>query len=183
MKFYNTEAAKILVEKKLGLLRVQEKKENYESFGIPCLENKSAEYSLSLYKKTHYGLGDIHYCHATSPIRRYADILNQTILKGDLISYNIDLINHSCKQNKKYERDMLFIEKLLNSESRQVEGIVVSNTRVWVYEWNRFVSCYTDENIGKKGILHYYLNMNESTWKRRMCFRFEDTNCREQQNF
>ena len=83
------------------------------------------------------------------------------------------------KEAKMFERDMFFLQKLLDSDSREVEGVVVSDHRIWVPEWKRLVTCKHSFEKGKKGILKYSLNMNEDSWKKRMVFRFEDTSCQE----
>jgi hypothetical protein len=39
--------------------------------------------------------------------------------------------------------------------------------------WKRMVSC-KNEAEGKRGTLHFSLDMNQPTWKKRMVFRFVD---------
>ena len=101
MIFYNCEAAKVLVERKTGLLRTQaepdiEKLEQYKVLGVDSefLANKSAIYSPAATQAKHWGLQKDYYCHSTSPIRRFADIVNQMILRGDTeFDCNVDLLN------------------------------------------------------------------------------------------
>ena len=90
MLFYNREAGKLLKAAGQGVLRRHsqpnlERLEAFRKSGISELEKfaySSAEYCLSIEKETvHYGLETDSYAHASSPIRRYADLVNQRILK------------------------------------------------------------------------------------------------------
>jgi hypothetical protein len=147
------------------------------SFSTP----KSAIYSCASNPQKHWSLQE-YYCHATSPIRRFADIVNQMVLLNETVpEINIDHLNLLQKHSKKYERDLLFIQTLLETDCRSVEGIILNNHRVWVSKWKRIVTCKNTSTPGKKGVLKYSLDMNQPTWKKKMVFRFEDTNCQEQQ--
>jgi exoribonuclease II len=185
MMFYNFEVAKQLLKNQKGLLRIQEKpcEQKLEMYSeIPDLEfmaNKAASYACVSTEKIHWTLQK-HYCHATSPIRRFADIINQFALFNEEIpEIDIDLLNALEKKSKMYERDMFFLQKLLGTSSRSVAGIVLNDHRVWVPEWKRIITCKNSCKKGTNGILKYSLNMNEDSWKKRMVFRFEDTDCRE----
>lgn len=187
MKFYNMEVAKELINKKAGLLRIQpepsiEKLSNYKDIvEVEFLANKSAIYSCATNPQKHWTL-QTYYCHATSPIRRFADIINQMVLVNEQIpSVNIDDLNLLQKQAKQYERDLLFIQTLLGTDSRQVDGIVLNDHRIWVPKWKRIITCKNSFSSGKKGLLKYSLDMNQPTWKKRMVFRFEDIDFPAQQ--
>jgi len=89
MIFYNTEVAKILKQKGTGILRVHsspdvEKLEKFKSLGVDAkfLAFKSAKYVTTDSNETHWGLNTQLYCHATSPIRRFADVINQYVIKN-----------------------------------------------------------------------------------------------------
>ena len=183
MIFYNCEAAKLLVDKKQGILRSQEQNENLNTYKIlGILENKSANYIPASNPQPHYGLNKDKYCHATSPIRRFADIINQMVLCDyKIIDIAFDTLNRLQKQAKKYDRDSFFLNKLLTTVERTIEGIVLNDHRVWVPEWRRIVTCKNDKQPETKGILKYSLDMNQSTWKRRMVFKFVDTDYLEPQ--
>lgn len=188
MKFYNLRVAKELIKKKAGLLRIQpepsiEKLREYKEFvELNFLANKSAVYSSATNPQKHWSLQE-YYCHATSPIRRFADIVNQMVLVNEVVpEIDIEYLNFLQKQSKNYERDLLFIQQLLKTDSRQIEGIVLNDHRIWVAEWRRIISCKNSCNPGKKGLLKYSLDMNQPTWKKRMVFKFEDTNYPEQQS-
>ena len=187
MIFYNCELAKILVEKKEGILRSQdsadiEKLNEYKNIGINevFLANKSAKYISASNPKSHWGLNKEYYCHATSPIRRFADIVNQMVLCDYFVpGINYDELNELQQQSKKYERDSFFLSQILGTDCRHVEGIVLSDHRVWVPTWKKIITCKNTSEPGKSGTLKYSLDMNQINWKRRMVFKFEDTNCQE----
>ena len=184
MIFYNCEAAKILNAKKEGMLRSQDKPDfdKYKDFvtDLSFLANKSAKYVHASKEAKHWGLSKDIYCHATSPIRRFADIVNQMVICDYKIpQYDIDELNSLQKEAKRYERDLFFLEKLLSSENRTVTGVVLNDHRVWVPEWKRIVTYKNSFTSGTTGTLKYSLDMNQPTWKRRMVFKFEDTNCQE----
>lgn len=187
MIFYNCEVAKILVQKGEGLLRFQdpldiEKLNEYKSIGVNelFLANKSAKYISASDPKPHWGLNKEYYCHATSPIRRFADIVSQMVLCDYLIpGYSINELNELQQQAKKYERDNFFLKQILGTDCRNVVGIVLSDHRVWIPSWKKIITCNNSSKPGTVGQLKYSLDMNQPNWKRRMVFRFEDTNCRE----
>lgn len=70
----------------------------------------------------HYGLGFKNYCHFTSPIRRYPDILVHRILEK-ILSGNIEAdkkLEHKCKHSSDKERSAMEAERAAN-KYKQVE--------------------------------------------------------------
>lgn len=187
MLFYNCEVAKKLVEKRKGLLRYQdpadiEKLNEYKNIGINelFLANKSAKYISAEEPKSHWGLNKEYYCHATSPIRRFADIVSQLVLCDYFIpELNCDQLNQLQQQAKKFERDSFFLTTILGTDCRCVEGISLSDHRIWVSSWKKIITCNNYSIPGTTGQLKYSLDMNRPNWKRRMVFKFEDTNYQE----
>lgn len=188
MLFYNCQAANLLAQKGVGILRVHETpdEERLNQFSnilgpdAKFLAYKSAEYVWVNEKggRIHWGLNKQHYCHASSPIRRYADIINQIVLSNNWNSdWNVEteLLNGLSRKAKKFDRDSFFLNKVLDTANRSTYGIIVNDHRIWAPEWKRMVTCKNDFTPGTKGVLHYSLDMNQSTWKRRMVFRFEGT--------
>jgi len=183
MIFYNIEAAKVLKQKGQGILRVHsapdiEKLESFTSLGVDAqfLAFKSAKYVPTTTDEKHWGLNADVYCHATSPIRRFADIINQYVLKEEEPpDVDIDMLNERSKELKRFARDSFFLRQLLRNNVRSVEGTVLNDHRIWVPEWKRIITCSNEYPIGTTGTLNYSLDMNQSTWKRRMVFRFAST--------
>lgn len=187
MIFYNCEVVKMLVEKRRGILRYQdaadiEKLNEYKSAGVNeiFLANKSAKYCSAFSPQSHWGLQKEYYCHATSPIRRFADIVNQMVLCNYHVpEIQYDELNELQQQAKKFERDSFFLTQILKTNCRSVEGVVLSDHRIWIPSWKRMITCKNSYSPGTTGIVKYSLDMNQPTWKRRMVFKFEDTNCQE----
>jgi ribonuclease R len=70
----------------------------------------------------HYGLGFVHYCHFTSPIRRYPDVLVHRILQ-QCLQNNIQPIKHletQCRHCSDQERRAMETERAAN-KYKQVE--------------------------------------------------------------
>jgi exoribonuclease R len=185
MIFYNCEVAKVLVSRQKGILRSQhapdiEKLNQYVELGVDLkfLANKSAFYCNAFDPTVHWSLNK-EYCHASSPIRRFADIVNQMVLMYDPTDIDIDKLNTISHNAKKYERDVFFLNRLMKSSKRTISGVVLNERRIWIAEWKRIVTCETSVKPGTHGTLYYSVNMNQSTWKKRMVFRFEDTDCQE----
>jgi exoribonuclease R len=184
MVFYNIEAAKVLRKKGKGILRIHEtpdleKLEKYRSLGVSAdvLAMKSATYVPASHPNPkHWGLQTDLYTHATSPIRRFADIVNQYVLKDeDPPEYDLDILNERSRELKKYDRDSFFLDQLENARTSFVFGITLNNHRIWVPDWKRIVTCKNDFPDGTKGTLRFSLDMSQSTWKKRMVFRFENS--------
>jgi exoribonuclease R len=173
MLFYNREAGKLLKKAGQGVLRRHsqpnlERLEAFHKSGIPELEKfaySSAEYCLSTEAETvHYGLGTDAYAHASSPIRRYADLVNQRILKElieqkDIYIIPIDyrLMNRRGKAVKRFGRDMEFLKAISNGDTI-FKAIIVEKKnlddkikiKLYVPKWGRMVSTWlkpSAENI------------------------------------
>ncbi len=163
MKFYNIEAAKLLKSSGMGLLRRHKtpKLEKLEKYINNCpeltmLAYSSAEYCLSEdATTTHYGLNTETYTHATSPIRRYADLLNQRVLKllitkSDekyIVPLTVYDINWRQKVIKGFERDITFLKAIQSSS--EFNGIIMDiipedeksvKVQIYVKEWKRLIS-------------------------------------------
>jgi len=163
MLYYNTEAAKLLLKAGVGILRTHSepdlaKLERYAAIGpdLKALASSAAQYTLIGSQATyaHWGLSRGAYCHASSPIRRYADLANQRILKqvirnnleSLLVSVSVSDLNERAKISKGYERDRVFLNALLNDGKRVFDAIVLdlveeSGAKIclWIPEWKQRV--------------------------------------------
>jgi hypothetical protein len=164
MIFYNTEAGKLLKESKMGILRRHDKPdlvrlEKYKTH-IPELEKlafSAAEYCLAEeMATTHYGLSSDNYAHTSSPIRRYADLLNQRVLKL-LINKSDDRfivpqamydMNMRTKAIRDFARDVDFLNAIATKQTT-FTGIIMDKTkqeadfvkiRIYVPLWKRIIT-------------------------------------------
>lgn len=151
MVLYNKEVAKLFLQKGTGLLRSLKLLSPYR------LEQKAAEYVLPQKEATHAAFGFAHYTHATSPIRRYADLLAQRYLYSILYEKSLPSVDSSVlhnlntqmKQASRFERDIFFMKKLSEQSSGTVSGTVLGwaprKTGGWkvlvdVPTWNHILS-------------------------------------------
>jgi len=160
---YNKEAAKLLLKAGVGILRTHEapdlkRLEKYIAMdeSLTCLAASAASYTLIGSKPTynHWGIGTDAYCHASSPIRRYADLANQRILKqiirsnhqGLFISVPVSDLNQRSKISKGYERDRILLQVLLGEDSKRefsarildlVEEADSLKIVLWIHEWKQ----------------------------------------------
>ena len=140
MLFYNNEAGYILKNMGMGILRRHsspnlEKLEKYRSNNIPDLEKlafSAAEYCLADELETrHFGLESDNYAHTSSPIRRYADLVNQRVLKlyirnlqhSYIVPITMYDMNYRTKLNKNYSRDLDFLTAILSGETSTLLGL------------------------------------------------------------
>ena len=177
---YNLEAARILCEIEEGILRKHSgvdhsKWTSYVALNkdLGFLASHAAVY-CNVYDPDpkHVGIGHI-YCHASSPIRRYADLVNQRIIKEAIsgceryINPNIEWLNKRQKDIKRYERDSFFLQNLGKG---QIHAVVLGK-KIWVEEWKRLVSWKNDLEPGSRITLDYFVNPNVRHWKERIVYR------------
>jgi exoribonuclease R len=184
MILYNCEVAQIIRKNGIGILRRHEatdiiKWERFQSVApeLAPLAYNSAEYcpadAMNVY---HASLGADAYCTATSPIRRYADLVNQRILKHyislanptkepSILNVSIEYLNKRQREIKKYERDVFFITNMFANEKRILKGIVVDwkesssdkqvSFHIYIPDWKRILKWKTVGQIIDKKVLCY----------------------------
>ncbi len=177
MKFYNMEAAKLLKAHKTGLLRShgqpdQEKLKSLTKINpdLQFLAFQSAAYvEAQMPNPYHFGLQTAHYTHATSPIRRYADLINQRSIKAIINKVNPaespspHHLNYRSKQAKRHDRDLTFIRALSQTTKGQVKGQIVdlapkdgiTKLSIYIEAWQlivklRYTSVESPNNIISK---------------------------------
>lgn len=195
MLLYNLEGAKLLLKAKSGLLRthappVQEKLVSYERIhpDLRVFAFESAKYELAEEGKVHATLGSQPYTHLSSPLRRYADLVNQRVLKAVLRGVPSEplpsslpvKLNEVQKNLKRHDRDLFFLQQILHQPTGSLEGLVVdstdSKTKVYVPHWKRIVSVKSDSQPlpGSQVCIDYYADLKKVSWKERIVFRLKN---------
>jgi len=195
MIFYNEEAGKMLSSAGTGILRRQKggTATRVQIPGVPeFLFYESAEYCLPTADSVaHEALGLGAYAYASSPIRRYADIVNQRAIKAALLGKGpaqqaqqalVDEMNRRQKQAKAFQRDLFFMTTLSKdaSAAAAVQGTVVSvnsekrKAKVWVPAWKTAIQV---KNISAEirpstpVSIQWYENRQEARWKDKIVFK------------
>lgn len=191
MLLYNKEVAKKLLEHNVGLLRAHDNPdaERLKQFTAIHPDLQYLAYTAAKYAPTgpgliHAGLGSVPYCHASSPIRRYADLVNQrnlkAILKGTPLKptppTTADHLNGIQKRMRAYERALFFLEQVAQTHTGTVEGLVLSSTeektKVYVPSWKIVIRVspgpYT---VAQKVSVDYFADLNKPHWDQRIVFR------------
>lgn len=151
MIVYNRAAAHVLKTREAGILRrhkgalpsAQTLKLIADQSGcaeIAWLGQAAGEYcsvkTTSTKDCEHVGLGEALYCHASSPLRRYADLVNQRILvkcledktscEFEQLSFQL---NKTAKLVRAWERDIWCMKHLKTSEISEASG--------WILGWKQ----------------------------------------------
>ena len=191
MLLYNKEVAKKLLEQNVGLLRAHSNPdaERLKYFTAIHPDLQYLAYTAAKYAPTgpdliHAGLGAVPYCHASSPIRRYADLVNQrnlkAILKGAPLAptplSTAEHLNGIQKRMRAYERSLFFLEQVAETPTGTVEGLVLSSTeektKVYVPLWKLVIrvdpGSYT---VAQRVSVDYFADLNKPHWDQRIVFR------------
>ena len=176
MILYNTKVAEVLKQRQKGILRrhtgtnnaayslLAEKTKNRE---LAFLGASAGQYVPATAQDTHHaGLGLTTYCHATSPLRRYADVVNHRWLKHLVFGFQepyavtiAEHLNHRSSVIKQFERLIWFLQHLNPDGSiTTMQGIVITynaetkTAKVYVPKWKRTVrAAHTTTNTYEPG--------------------------------
>ena len=162
MKFYNIQAAILLRKSQSGVLRSHSEpdKKRLDHMALISPDFQFLAYSSAIYVPAsepdphHHGLDAPLYTHATSPIRRYADLINQRVIKSIMRGSPVDLLpielpnhlNTRAKFAKRHDRDLIFV-RALRSDKKSVTGCIIElgktdlvmKIAVYVNEWQQIV--------------------------------------------
>jgi hypothetical protein len=184
---YNRDAATLLRSKGHGILRSQkpadaEATAHWSSVSpeLAHMANEAASYEPAASAGGHAGLTLNSYCHASSPLRRYADLVNQRILKAiimhqPLASMDPDLptyLNSRTKANRRWSRDSTFLQCVSPGTLQQINVIWVSATHVWVPVWKRLLRIRHEvaglPEPGTCDTISIYCDPTRRNWKQRV---------------
>ena len=195
---YNAAAATTLREAKVGVLRSHKGTVNTEWQALAaktgCAElahmgtaKGTYVYATSPDDVSHSGLGLSLYCHASSPIRRYADLINQRYLKHILAGTTKpgqpslpSHLNTRSRLAKALERDLWFLKNLNTDRITEQTGFLLSfkperNTwTVYVPAWRRTVKAKANDNktetlmSGMSVSIEIFTNLTSVSWSDRI---------------
>jgi exoribonuclease R len=175
MIYYNKQMAGGLTVIGKGLLRHHsapngEKLDKYDRLGLNArmFAYAAATYEHVSPKVMHWGFQS-RYCHGSSPIRRWADVVNQMAMKGMEVPNAKEDCNRLQKFAKKHARDLAFLD-ILQRRPEDIKGIVVSSTRIWIPDWDRLITSPNNLVEGTPVNVRYFLDMQRPTWKQRLVF-------------
>ncbi len=168
---YNHAAAQTLAKAGQGILRCHRGIRSVEwsdlatktgCADLAFLGFAAGEYTTVEENVGHSGLALDTYCHASSPLRRYADLENQRVLLA-LLDYQHPTsspslpkhLNERAKAAKQFERDVWFLSHLSSEHLTHAEGFLVSLSepgmglsawkyKVYVPTWRRMITVRSD---------------------------------------
>jgi exoribonuclease R len=184
---YNSAAAARLKEAAAGLLRTQAPADaaaaaNWDSIdpALVRLAHEAARYEPASAGENqwHAGLGLAAYTHASSPLRRYADLVNQRVLKALIQREPLppmdpriatDLTERQ-RMNRRWTRDITFLEYVTPGKVHTIDVIWVDQERVWVPTWQRLLRIRHDGILppGTRGRIDIFCDPSQRNWKRRV---------------
>jgi hypothetical protein len=178
---YNAAAARILKKRAIGILRVQSPAAAEKVAAWPAslrhLANEAAVYvSAADASEGHASLGLAAYTHASSPLRRYADLINQRVLVGlssePTTTAVVDNLNKRAKAIKRLGRDMTFLTYVTPGRVHEVDVIWITTEKVWVPVWQRTLKIRhipaTPGEPGTAGRIAVYCDPTRRNWKQRI---------------
>jgi exoribonuclease R len=186
---YNMEVANILKRAGRGLLRTQKAADAAEvtrwagldpALQFLAMETATYEIATTEGDQGHATLELSAYCHASSPIRRYADLTNQRILKalscGETVAQTppdlTEALNVRMKMNRQWSRDLSFLEHVTPGRIHIIDVVWISESQVWVPTWKRILRIRHDPadtpSVGSRGQLEIFCDPSKRNWKRRV---------------
>jgi len=179
---YNREVAAIL-KRNTGFLRVQPAADTELPTSLRFLGMEAATYEIVDHlPQTHATIGGL-YCHASSPLRRYADLANQRVLTAYILglptifalplSIMDDIearLNERARANRRWGRDLTFLTHVTPGRVHEIDVIWFSADRVWVPLWRRLIRLRHDEvrPVGTEGRIRIFCDPTKRNWRERV---------------
>ncbi len=202
MILYNKQAGQLLRQHNKGLLRKhtgpsQAKTQAYAPFlreypALQALTQESASYCAPDDESPrHIGLDCDFYAYATSPLRRYADLVNQRALHTILFDTPaptsppslLEDLNRREKQAKAFQRDAFYATALSqtpqdSSSQNSLEGVILclqeTSFKCFIPEWRRIITVKQLSSCsftpGQTIQLQWWSDPSQSRWKERIVF-------------
>jgi exoribonuclease R len=180
---YNAAAGRTLKSASQGLLRVQPPADAAAVTTWPAslrhLANEHASYQVADVTATnqgHTGLGLPAYAHASSPLRRFADLVNQRALKiliaadgaGPTAPPELaDHLNSRTAANRRWTRDLTFLTHVTPGKVHEIDVVPLSATQVWVPLWGRLLRLRHEVPVAPTRIA-IYCDPTRPNWKMRV---------------
>jgi exoribonuclease R len=196
MILYNMKVAEVLKHARKGILRRHAGTTNTDyallakTTGVQDLAflgSAAGQYVPATTQDTHHaGLGLTTYCHATSPLRRYSDVVNHRWLKhlvfGFQMPYAVTIaehLNHRSNIIKQFERLIWFLQHLNPDGSiTTTKGIVITydeekkTAKVYVPQWKRTIrATHTTMQVfepGKQVTIRAFSNLKATSIQQRI---------------
>jgi hypothetical protein len=201
---YNHTAAQLLQSVGLGVLRRQagSTTHEYKELGIKsgCSEiamfgEAAGEYCIgSALETAHSALGLDVYCHVTSPLRRYADLVNQRLLKYLLFGETWVLgsssmgadevvahLNYRSRAAKWLERELWFAGAIqpntmatAHAICLKLKNVTTNRWSIYVPAWRRKMTgvCSADDadllRPGSQVAIRTYCDLRRPIWRERI---------------
>jgi hypothetical protein len=187
---YNAAAGQRLQSAGVGLLRTQaaadaEAVAHWRTISpeLAWMANEAATYAAvsPTEEQPHAGLGLVAYAHASSPLRRYADLVNQRILKallsGSALPPPLDpnlpaALNDRQRANRRWARDALFLDAVQPGRVMEMPIVWISADRVWVPVWRRLLrlrhTVAEPPVPGTHDTIQVFCDPRQRNWKQRV---------------
>lgn len=196
---YNKHAAASLMDAGKGILRRHAGRITQEDYStlaektgcrdIAWLGASAGEYIPVRSEDTfHTGLGVSYYCHASSPLRRYADLVNQRILKSGVsvdsnYSQLSQQLNDRSKAIKAFERDVWYLQHISPTSLTACDGWILTikptndvffKATVYVPKWKRKVHVRIPDptiwNVGDLVSITVFCDLRKASYTDRYVF-------------
>lgn len=198
MLWYNRNAANILRTLGTGLLRrhdapFEEKLAHVKSVSpdLEFLAYRSAEYcGADVSDVKHHGLISEVYCHASSPIRRFADLINQVLIKrwidGDRVAVKEDYASLALELNRRqktiaaHDRHYALLKAIHGAVRLDITGRVLWSEKgkvaLWIDEWKTLIRIRTENRVpGEKISLRYFCDRRKAQWKEKILYEIRES--------